>query len=354
MKKSIPVYMQNEITTYVNYSMPLCVFLQTNKEQWLLEHFSNIYFMIGKEDYVWIDYLEDLLFFKDVLEFTMIEASEMEKIEDIECFFSDMINKDYALMLFIDEFYVSETIYYNKEHKIKQILVHGYDRQKNEIYMLGFDKRNVFTKLVQNYKEVLYSYQICLRNRKEQPYWVDKYNVIILKDLTPEVVYKAKPNIVYSNMKKFFYSEGSTNDLRPEIRIERGEIANYGMQAQDKLINSFINQYAGKDVLDYRYIHLLAEHKKGMLKKIKFFADTKENPMLYSIYERYENIFNQYLILKNVFLKNVFIDNGFQDIYGQLKNKKAIENIYNKLLILSNNEKSILGEFVFRMEDLHV
>lgn len=347
MEKILPIYMQKEITTYLNYSMPLCTFLKSDKIQWLLEHFTNIYLMIGEDGYVWIDYLENLLFPKNVIDYTMIEASEMERVEDIEHFFLNLIDENFYLMFFIDEFDVRETMHYQKKHRITQILVYGYDQGKNEIYTIGFDKKRKFTELVYNYQDVLFSYKKSLLNRKGRPYWENKYNVILLKDKAPAMVYKASPNAVYNNIKEFYYSDGTTEDLRPEIRIERGEFAYYGMRAQEELINSFKKLYAGSFVLDYRYIHLLAEHKKEMLNKIKYFSDLIDERQIILIYEEYEKIYKEYKIIKNIFLKNVLIDNGLENIYGQLKNKKTITMLYNKLVSLFNKEKSVLKEFIF-------
>lgn len=200
-----------------------------------------------------------------------------------------------------------------------------------------------------DYHDVFFSYKKCLINRKGRPYWEDKYNVTLLRDKNPEKVYKANPNVVYNKIKNFYYSKGTVEDLRPEIRIERGEVACYGMQAQAELINNFQKLYEGDFVLDFKYIYLLAEQKKEMLKKIKFIIEINESPRMTSIYEEYEKIYNEYIIIKNVFLKNVIKDNGIGMIYGQLKNKKIILALYNRLLLLYNKEKSVLKEFIFIM-----
>lgn len=346
--------MQKEITTYLNYSMPLCTFLQPIKEQWLLEHFTNIYLMIGEDGYIWIDYLEDLLFPKSVLDYIMIEAKKMEMIEDIEYYFFNLIDENYYLMFFIDEFDINKTMHYQKSHKITQILVYGYDKKKDEVNVIGFDKNRIFTELVYDYHEVFFSYKKCLLNRKRRPYWEDKYNVILLRDKNPTMEYKANADVVYDQVRKFYYSEGTAEDLRPEIRIERGEYAYYGMRAQEELINSFIKLYEGNFVLDFRYIYLIAEHKKEMLKKIRFFSDIYKDSRIIQILEEYEKICNEYMIVKNVFLKKVLKDNELENIYGQLKNKKNIVSLYNRLLLLLTKEKSILKEFIFIIDDFEL
>lgn len=49
-----------------------------------------------------------------------------------------------------------------------------------------------------------------------------------------------------------------------------------------------------------------------------------------------------YNIIKNIFWKNVLKDNEAGNIYGQLKNKKTIETLYNRLLLLFDKEKDVL------------
>lgn len=55
---SLPIQIQNDITVYTNYALPLCI-LKSSPEynEAIVSHFDNIYLMRNKINYLWMDFL---------------------------------------------------------------------------------------------------------------------------------------------------------------------------------------------------------------------------------------------------------------------------------------------------------
>lgn len=344
MKKEINICNQKEITTYLNYSLPLCVILNDQmKQDWILEHFSNIYLMYGEQGYIWLDFLEDLYFPQEVLEYKFLDANQMMHQTNLKEFILEKINQDYCLMIFVDMYFICNSPLYMKAHEVEQLFLFGYDKKNNELYGIGFEKNFKFEKITYNYDEIVEGYKSCLERYQNFPIWVKDYNLIYMKIKNPNIKYEANVKKIFEGIIKFRNSKGCESDLRPEIIIERGNIAYFGIAAQKRMAEGFKKLYEGQFVLDYRYMHLLTEHKRLMLSKLKYiltYLHLEEN--LSEEIREYSEIVNQYAKIEKVFLKNTLVDNNMKTIYGQLKNKQIIIKIYDKLQELILDEIKIL------------
>lgn len=135
--------------------------------------------------------------------------------------------------------------------------------------------------------------------------------------------------------------------LRPEVKLERGTKAYYGIEAQDKLIDGFTDLYNDKFVLDYRFIHLIVEHKHLLYKKLCFLAyslgiDEKAEKLLLG----FKQLCKQYENIRYIYMSNVMKESPRNSIYDQLFNKKIIKDLQNRLRKASFNEKKILKDFL--------
>lgn len=350
-RKVLRIKEQNEITTYLTYSLPLCSLLWDNKKySWIYEHFTNFYLMKDNQNYIWLDYLEDLNFPKDVMEYNFYNIDKMKKEVDIIEFIKNNINQEYTLSIFVDLFFLRDSSAYNIDHIAAQGFIYGYNDNSKEFYGIGFRKNDTFGEIVYHYDDILKGYQSCLDIYVKSEIWVNWYNCVLMKVKEPKEFYKYDASLFIRDLTNFLNSEGSINMLRPEIRYERGEKALYGIKAQEELISAFNELKEGLFVLDYRCIHLLCEHKRLMYKKMIYtsqtmgiFDDLKE------LLIKYEVISKKYKIIKNEYIKYVLIDNNMQNLYGCLKNKNAIEDISKKLTYYTNIEKEILSSFLDKM-----
>lgn len=344
MKKVLDLNVQNKVTTYLNYSLPLCVLLQNdNKKEYLMEHFSNIYLMKDDEDYIWLDYHEDSSLLEDVLELKNEKRKSLRSFENIEELLLKKINEGYYLMVFTDEFYASNSGKYGKEHCFFQLFIYGYSTEEDLFYGLSFDEQNNFGKVQLSLRDIMKGINYCLFYDEKVPEWINNYFLVYLKESDFSKPFHCDPNRVIEKVKDYFFSRPGDSELRPDVVAERGSKAIYGLAAQEEVINSLKKSLDGNFYIDYRCFHLLCEHKKNMYEKISYIIDSEnlENEFE-DVKSEYQKITNSYNKIRMIYLKNVLTDNHNDDIFGQLKNKSIIEKIYGDLKENHENEKKLL------------
>jgi hypothetical protein len=108
VEKEMKVKLQKDLTTYLNFSIPLCATLwDQSKLPWFYEHFNHVYCMTSRGGYFWVDYLEAADLFEDVLESTFLNADRAQDITDISGYLKEKIAEGFYVMIFADEYYIS-------------------------------------------------------------------------------------------------------------------------------------------------------------------------------------------------------------------------------------------------------
>lgn len=325
------VYEQKIITTYLTFSLPMNVIYSNKmKEQWVYEHFTELYLMRAENGYIWLDYLEDLYFPKDVLDYSFIPAKNMRNIQDILEFTKEKIDQENYLTIYIDEYYYENSEYYKKEHRPLQVFTYGYDDNEGLMYSIGFFNDGTFGKLNILYDDYKKGYEECIANYEKFAIWVELYYCLLMKVKDPQEKYKFQPSIFLSHLKNYLLSYGDESQLRPEIQIEMGNKAIYGIKVHDEVLKNLYRLLDGDYVMDYRQIHLIEEHKRLMLDKIKYISECyKLDEKIESKIQELGGIVNEYKDARLTYMKYMLIENDMKTINGQLKNQDAIRKIIN-------------------------
>src|SRR5690554_2560982 len=160
--EKLKIVLQKEITTYLNYSLPLCSILwNENKKMWLYEHFTQLY-CINNEN-IWLDYLEDLYFPSDVTDYSFVNSDEMKYIDDIILYIKEKISQKYYIFIYLDKFYLrnSNTNSYLKDHEPLFVFIYGYDDFSKQFNGIGFSNDSYFGFLNYSYENVSKAYKSC-------------------------------------------------------------------------------------------------------------------------------------------------------------------------------------------------
>lgn len=344
-KKILNIYLQKDITTYLNYSMPLCAILwDKGKILWMYEHFNNIYCINDRDNYLWLDFVEDHNYPQDAAEYISVDLKSMEEIEDIIDFIKGFISDGYYVRLILDEYYLSEKPAFGKEHNLIQVLIFGYNDTEKRMKAIGFLKDNVFGIYEQSYQETIDSYNACRDLYSDEVIWHKLYNAILIKVKDVNKKYRFNSSKLIDGIQKYISSCGDASVLRPEIRHQMGDNAVFGIQVYDEVIIHLNNLLEGNFTMDYRFIHLLSEHKKLLNKKLIYFDEHHcGSDRLKGLISQYAHICSSFEWVRSLYLKNVLADNDFKTIYGQLKNKEVLVKIIESIKDIQDKEKIILS-----------
>ncbi|EPR08147.1 hypothetical protein [Ruminiclostridium papyrosolvens] len=349
--KEIHVKLQREITTYLNYSLPLCAILwDRKKENWTYEHFTQLYCIKDKNDYLWLDYLEDILFPQDVSDYIFIPSDDLKNENDIIFLIKEKVSLCNCLMIFLDKYYISNSRNYLKRHDIFQAFIYGYDDVSNEFLGIGFQDNNTFDYLHYSYSDVSEAYTSCRNGYESSPIWVRLYACVLIKVKNLGEEHKCNFTKIISDMKNYVSSIGYESDLRYEIKVCRGTNATYGINVIKEVIDHLKRLLDDTWTIDYRHIHLLYEHKRLMKKRIEFlgqiygFNDDKFSKSL-SIYTSIEKSFET---AKAIYMKSILAQTNYKSIYGCLKNADTIKKIISIYENEIHREEEILSYIIYR------
>ena len=348
----LPVNDKPPVTVYKNYSFPLCIIsADTSESDWLCNHFGNVYLMRESNGYIWLDFLEPNDGFDSALVFERINLNELEGIDVIKLIKDTLSEKKYVT-LFLDEYYMDKTALAGKHHHLAEFFIYGYDDEKRIFYTVGFNSSEFFGQLTYSYDSVIKAHDSFINDRKKfgkLPVWVVWYAFSKIKK-KENIAKKLDVNNILSELEEYASSVNMKGKLRSEIVEGRGEVAVYGAACQKEIINSLYEMMNNdKFYTDYRHVHLLYEHKKIVLYKMKYIEENT-NAEVSAIIDRYNSVMKKIELAKVFYLKAIMADNE-SELYDKLKNKHIISKIIRLLEDVSNNESAILLNFISKVKE---
>jgi hypothetical protein len=141
MKKILEFNLQKDVEIYTHHSIPLSILsVDTKYKPWLHEHFVQIFCYVDAYDVYRIDYTEHFKHYREVMNISEISLEKGSSIDDIVEFSIRAIDKDIYVSLHVDEFYLQSKGVYNQFHYVRQLLLHGYDKENRIFHAVGYRK----------------------------------------------------------------------------------------------------------------------------------------------------------------------------------------------------------------------
>ena len=350
MQKKLPAVLQNDIISFNNYALPLCVVSGNDKKkEWLLEHFGNIYYQKNDNGYVMLDFLEQYDYPKDVLEYQFMTYEKYGNLQDIVSHVKDRIDQEYQVMIIVDNDCLKEKREHPLRHFPMQVFIYGYDDEEEIFLGMGYHSDFIFGEVTYGYKEIREAYQSFRKHYQVQEDWVSMYAEIYMKVKEPENEYHCSCDKILEELEEYVYSKICMNKIRPEFLLggNNPEVV-FGMEAQKAALGAFYQLLEGEFKTDYRVIHLLYEQKRHILKKIEKLSNENrigENGI--ELKEEYQKqVVKKVNKARLIFMMQVIEDNGKSQFYAQLKDKEAIRAVIKLIEEALNQEEIILGKIV--------
>lgn len=346
VQRILEITEQQMVTTYLNYSMPLSTVLGREQfSEWIYEHFTNIYLVWARDHYVWYDYLEDTAYMKDIAQYTFIKASEVKRTQNFVSLVKSYIDEEYYVNIHIDRYYYEECSFYHGSHKELSVLIYGYDDNKQLFYCCGFDPHWNAGTITMRYDNLQLGVEQCLTRYTSFSIWADWYFITLLRVKESQDAYRYHPEIFLNELRAFTDSVNLENRMRPEVKVQYGDAATFGIASQYEYLEALKELAKGNYVTDYRHVHLLQEQKRLITKKLEVtFQHMGMERQMEEIIPVHKELVNGYYMVSRRFMKAALRDSG--TLHGQIKRQKDIFEIYDKLGKLTEKEEKLYHGFL--------
>ncbi len=341
-KAELPATAQNEITTYLHRSLPLCAILANdNYMGWYYSNYIQIFSYRDAKGFLEINYLEPRDSFVDIADVICLGYHLLREVDSIVDFIKEKIQLGYYLIINLDEYELSNKHDYKKNHYVHASIVYGYDDETRQVKGVGFDKDRLFTGLLFDYNELNVSYTSSKVHYLNYAPWCAWSAVQLIKLKSPERQFPFSKRKFMLDLYDYIHSEAD------EYRIYNFEYdvnrVTFGIDVYDDLIKELNTMLRGEFNVDYRALHLLAEHKKSLYARLSYVIEKfKLSTELESKKEAFYQLVLKFEEIRKQFLGQVFKEFNLQELTKE--QKTAIEKVSSDLLLLKEVEYKLLDE----------
>lgn len=359
--------MQKEINVYLYHAFSLCIILnQKNLVPWFYEHYIQLFSTVSynKLD---IDFMEKEYIYDHVLHQSRIQYDDLKRFSKrrteslkISDFLIESLCADYYAVIYVDWFYLPRSPLYKKKHLIHEVLLRGYDKKAQCFIGLCFNEMFTFEEIEYGFKSINRAFQSTLEYfRTEQKDYIERlhFHYGLIRLITPRKLNGEYPFDIQRFLKKlksFVYSEFDSSenyfsvnqDVKPKSWETKDvlKVMKFGYHIYEDVTHHLNNLITEGEPIEYPQMHILYEHKKGLLKRLSFVKKKL----------KYQNTFE--VLLKD-FEKIV---QGFTDTrllffkYEHSLQEKQIHKIVDKINYLKKEERRILEECCLQIEKYYV
>lgn len=224
-----------------------------------------------------------------------------KKWASITEFIIDCIDSDFYVFLYLDQFYISEALPYQKQRYVHDTFIFGYDKQNRLFSVADFYKYSKYCYTNIPFSEIEEAYiNLDLTDIAD-----NIQGIILIKPVRYDN-YAFDVRVVAGLLKDYLLSQNTfgsyTGGYRKDIG-QKNDFWFYGMDTYKLLkehLQLFLNHQAP---LDIRPFHILLDHKTLMLMRIKYLIDNNYLNNASNIYEDYKLVEKQAISLRSMAIK---------------------------------------------------
>ncbi|WP_019912635.1 BtrH N-terminal domain-containing protein [Paenibacillus sp. HW567] len=241
------------------------------------------------------------------------------------------LDQNKYIWLYLDQFYIPQSTYYQQMHKEHSVLVYGYDDAAQVFYIADNLDNGKFIKTMISYQQLITAWEsdICehfrrlfrVLHRKQGEYTLNTAHLRnqIEDYLSSKTIHQGiywdqvpvdGPHAYVQNIKYWIFGH---------------EVYSYTLQLIQQA-----KRIKGPKVLDTRIPHLLWEHKKCMAERIHYL-----NLGTYGLAGEYEKVVNHSLTIRNLTIK-----------YNLTKNDRILSELDTRISEVVHTEKNVLRQLV--------
>lgn len=215
--------------------------------------------------------------------------------DDIVPFVVQSVGQDYYVQLIVDEYYVPAARAYRRAHFSHDILVVGFDRRRQLLRVLGYNSSNKFGPFDLRFSDLRRAYGA----RKDRPakVWLARYE--------PAAAFEFDVDLVKEQLGEFVHCLNPCLRHR-EIEQNPGKLAGgnvYGLATYEVLREKCLSGGAAAKGLDIRPFHILMEHKRCMVGRLRYMVDKGHLPPGEGFVQAYQRMETTAAVLRMMMIK---------------------------------------------------
>lgn len=306
---------------------------------WIYTHYNQLYL---SQDYIGIgeyrlDFFPNLMvLFSNVpwLKYRQTNKKTLADLGiDIHAFLKVHLDEGYYCSTYVDEYYIPNSISDGVHHFSHDLMVYGYDLNRQIYHIAIFDKNRQFS-----FQEVTF-------DNFHQAYYNDtgQKGISLCRKVEPREYggsrfgahlgrYDLELQTMLDSMNDYLHSVNTSKRLRFHSHGIEGQ---YGLDIYAGLQQYFRLLAEGKLNLDVRSLHILWEHKKMMTARIRYLQQLGALDEASTVLEGYIRLEGDALVLRNMLLK-----------YFYSRSSQILGDIVNRLGQLQAAEKQVLTTLV--------
>lgn len=308
-------YIVPPIISYLRHSYPLGIMMTcTNADANLKDWMTSNYIALCWPETTRYALFDMMVSYNDnpFVKLRTISRGELNyilKYISFENVIKNLIDMEIYVQVNNDDYYLSTSRSFQKEHHLHQILIIGYEETRNEFICWGFYKGI--------YQEISVPTEEIVPYDAELIYGTDS---IMLLYSSRYAGFELNIDAVMSQVKDYINSKNIALEIAHMGCFDQYIKARFGMDCY-KCIYDEINSQNQKDYFDHRFLCVLSEHKKMMYNRMLYLKKKGEN-----------NITENDLLLLNQAYKysGIAINNVLKLNKSYEKEKKA--NYYYRIL----------------------
>lgn len=339
-KATLPLVAETESNTYLFYSTRLAMLRTSpNAVDYLMRFFLDLKIYYN-EEYV------NFLFFEEELEKMLVmqnkgyrEVCEEGSILD---FVRKQLCKGSYVNIHLDEFYIQKKDYYGERHFVHENLIYGFDDENQVFYAYGMAERQQTEEFVISYEEFLLAYE------KGKLFYFCGAGYLEQEGYDPITIYQIPASAACEFSEEIFVEKISAflNPLENE-QVE-GDIHVYGKNVYDWILQDLTGEHV-RNIVDYRVVHLLYEHKCCIRSRLEYLRQRGElSEAGQKIFIEIKGIINDFQKIRLQYLQQLKKEGKLYSMNKVVENPKAKRFIAEQMRAAIKKEESILGEICER------
>ncbi len=239
-------------------------------------------------------------------------------------FVIESLSKDFYCYLWLDEYYLSSSEHFQKNHFIHDILIYGYDMAKQVLNVAEYFKGGKYSYGEVRFDEFLMA---CVDNPSLT--WLIRFE---------SWGYVFNIDITIRLLKEYLGSENTS--LRFGLEIPKKDYI-YGMAIYDVLLEYIEQMRKGEKSFDSRPFHVLWEHKTLMTGRIEYLHEKRylDDKSYGTLIKGFTEVEAASLILRNLHIK-----------FSITQQKDICEKMHAILLRLRDKETILIKELICDLE----